>query len=67
MSTGDRQAVGWTFYLLGASAAFQGDHELADRYWDESIAIEVPPRTNAPNETLSTRAAFRQGRHSDGG
>ena len=25
----------------------------------------MPPRTNSPNETLSARAAFRQGRHAD--
>ncbi len=54
--------LNWTLYLLGASAAFQGDHELADRYWEELTAIELPPRTNSPNETLSARAAFRQGR-----
>ncbi|MGI9596977.1 MAG: AfsR/SARP family transcriptional regulator, partial [Acidimicrobiales bacterium] len=52
----------WTLFLLGASAAFQNEPELADRYWDESIAVAVPPRTNSPNETLSARAAFRQGR-----
>ena len=57
--------LGWTLYLLGASAAFQGNQDLADRYWDESTAIEVPPRTNSPNETLEARAAFRQGRRSD--
>ena len=54
--------LNWTLYLLGASAAFQGDLELADRYWEESIATEVPPRTNSPNEVLSARAAFRKGR-----
>ncbi|MDJ0769603.1 MAG: BTAD domain-containing putative transcriptional regulator [Ilumatobacter sp.] len=55
--------LNWTLYLLGASALFQGDHELADRYWEESTAIDLPPRTNSPNEMLSARAAFRQGRH----
>ena len=54
--------LNWTLYLLGASAAFQGDHELADQYWEASIATAVPPRTNSPLETLSARAAFRQGR-----
>ncbi|MFQ5558647.1 MAG: hypothetical protein ACE5GB_14225 [Acidimicrobiales bacterium] len=55
----------WTLYLLGASAAFQGDHELADHYWEESVRIEVPPRTNSPNETLSARAAFRRGHRTE--
>jgi hypothetical protein len=57
--------LSWTLFLLGASAAFQDDHELADRYWEESIAVDVPPRTNSPHETLSARAAFRQGRRTE--
>ncbi|MGI9612462.1 MAG: AfsR/SARP family transcriptional regulator [Acidimicrobiales bacterium] len=57
--------LNWTLYLLGASAAFRGDHELADRYWDESIVANVPPRTNSPTETLSARSAFRHGRRTD--
>lgn len=57
--------LSWTLFLLGASAAFQDDHERADRYWDESMNVEVPPRTNSPNEGLSARAAFRQGRRTE--
>ena len=57
--------LNWTLYLLGASAAFQGNHERADRYWDEAAAVDVPPRTNSPNETLSARAAFRHGRREE--
>jgi len=57
--------LSWTLYLLGVSAAFEGDQDLADRYWDESTVADVPPRTNSPSETLSARAAFRQGRHEE--
>ncbi len=53
----------WALYLMGASAAFGGDPELADRCWDESIAVHVPPGTNSPNEVLSARADFRRGDH----
>ncbi|MGI9613506.1 MAG: AfsR/SARP family transcriptional regulator [Acidimicrobiales bacterium] len=57
--------LNWTLYLLGAGAAFEGDMALADRYWDELPTIEVPPRTNSPNETLAARSAFRRGRHQE--
>ena len=57
--------LNWTLYLLGAGAAFEGNMALADRYWDELPTIEVPPRTNSPNETLAARSAFRRGRHQE--
>lgn len=54
--------LNWTLFLLGAAAAICGDHERAEQYWSEVAGIAVPPRTNSPNDTLSARAAFRQGR-----
>lgn len=54
--------LNWTLFLLGAGAAMRGDHDATEEYWSEVANIAVPPRTNSPNETLSARAAFRQGR-----
>ena len=55
--------LSWTLFLLGSSAMFEGDHERADRYWNESIRVDVPPRTNSPHDTLAAKAAFRRGQH----
>ncbi len=59
---GPPSILNWTLYLLGAAAAFQGNQALADKFWDESSSVTVPPRTNSPNEALAARTAFRQGR-----
>jgi predicted ATPase/DNA-binding SARP family transcriptional activator/tetratricopeptide (TPR) repeat protein len=56
--------LNWTLFLLGSSAAFQGDHERAERLYEESASVEVPVRTNSPNETFEARTAFRRGHHS---
>ena len=64
-SDGPPSFLNWTLHLLGLSCFFGGDPEGGDRYWDESVAVPVPPKTNSPNETLAARAAFRQGRHRD--
>jgi hypothetical protein len=53
--------VNWTLLLLGYSASFQGRQDLADSYFDEAIAVEVPPGTHSPNKPLEARAAFRRG------
>ena len=55
--------LNWTLLLLGYSAMFQGDPERADAYFDEGIAIELPPRTHTPSQPLRARAAFRRGDH----
>jgi hypothetical protein len=55
--------LNWTLFLLGSSAAFQGDHERAERLYEESASVEVPARTNSPNETFEARTAFRRGHH----
>lgn len=55
--------LNWTLFMLGSSAAFQGDQERADALYDEAAAVELPVRTNSPNEILEARAAFRRGLH----
>lgn len=55
--------VNWTLLLLGYSASFQGRQDHADAYFDEAIAVEVPPRTHTPNKPLEARAAFRRGNY----
>lgn len=56
--------LNWTLFLLGSFAAFQGDHERAEELYEESASVELPLRTNSPNETLAARTAFRRGHHS---
>ncbi len=53
----------WTLLLLGYSALFQEDRARADRYFDEGVGVEVPPRTHTPAEPLKAGAAFRRGEH----
>ena len=55
--------LNWTLYMQGSSAAFQGNHELAEELYEQSATVEVPARTNSPNDTLEARAAFRRGHH----
>ncbi len=55
--------VNWTLLLLGYSALFQEDRELADSYFSEGVDIVVPPRTHTPSEALKAGAAFRRGEH----
>lgn len=56
---------GWTQFLLGSAALFAEDHERTETHWARAAAIEVPPRTNSPSETLSARSAARAGRHAE--
>lgn len=53
--------VNWTLLLLGYSASFQGRQDLADAYFEDAIAVEVPPGTHTPNKALEARTAFRRG------
>ncbi len=55
--------LNWTLFLLASSAAFQGDHERAEEFYEEAASVQLPARTNAPNEILAARAAFRRGHH----
>jgi predicted ATPase/DNA-binding SARP family transcriptional activator len=55
--------LNWTLFMLASSAAFRGDHERAEELYEESASVEVPVRTNSPNETLAARTAFRRGHH----
>jgi predicted ATPase len=55
--------INWTLLLLGYSAVFQGRRDDADAYFDEGVAVEVPPRTHTPSRPLEARAAFRRGNH----
>ncbi len=58
--------LSWTLLLLGYSALFQEDRARADRYFDEGVGVEVPPRTHTPAEPLKAGAAFRRGDHARG-
>ena len=50
--------------MLGYSALFQGKPDLADRFFDEAISIDVPDRTVSVNKPIEARAAFRRGNRS---
>jgi hypothetical protein len=56
--------LNWTLFLLGSFAAFRGDHERAERLYEEAASVEVPARTNSPNELLEARTAFLRGHRS---
>ena len=50
--------------MLGYSALLQGKADLADRFFDEAISIDVPDRTVSVNKPIEARAAFRRGNRS---
>ncbi|MEZ5412146.1 MAG: BTAD domain-containing putative transcriptional regulator [Acidimicrobiales bacterium] len=53
--------LNWALMVMGYAALFQGHPDRADRYFDEAIAVDLPPRTFSPNQVLEARAAFRRG------
>lgn len=53
--------LNWASYLAGACAAMQGDDQRAQTLYLAAAAVDVPPRTNTPNETLAARQAFNEG------
>ena len=50
--------------MLGYSALLQGKPDLADRFFDEAVSVEVPDRTVSVNKPIEARAAFRRGNRS---
>ena len=50
--------------MLGYSALLQGKPDLADRFFDEAISVDVPDRTVSVNKPIEARAAFRRGNRS---
>ena len=50
--------------MLGYSALLQGEPDLADRFFDEAVSVEVPERTVSVNKPIEARAAFRRGNRS---
>jgi predicted ATPase/DNA-binding SARP family transcriptional activator len=56
--------LNWTLQTLGYSASFQGQHERADQYFDESADVDVPDLTLSANKLLEARTAFRHGQRS---
>ena len=50
--------------MLGYSALLQGEADLADRFFDEAVSVEVPDRTVSVNKPIEARAAFRLGNRS---
>ncbi|WP_167305830.1 ATP-binding protein [Nocardioides euryhalodurans] len=53
--------LNWTLMLHGYGAAFQGDHDRADRLFEDAARVEVPARTHTPTTAVSARVAFRRG------
>lgn len=53
--------LNWALMVLGYAALFQGHPDRADRYFNEAITVDLPPRTFSPNQALEARAAFRRG------
>lgn len=53
----------WVLQTLGYSAAFQGDQPKADRYFAESIDVEVPEGTLSANGLIRARVMFGRGHH----
>ncbi len=51
----------WTYFMLGYSAAFQGDHERAESFFERSSAIDVPKKTMSVNRPVEARTALRHG------
>jgi hypothetical protein len=47
--------------LLGYSASLQGRHDLAEHWFGEAAAVEVPDRTQSPTRPLQASAIFRLG------
>jgi hypothetical protein len=56
--------LNWTLVALGYSAQFQGKHDQAEQFFDESADIDVPDRTVLGNQPIEARAAFRRGNRS---
>ena len=56
--------LNWTLFMQASFATFQGDHARAEQFYEELATVEVPIRTNSPNEILEARSAFRRGQHS---
>ena len=50
--------------MLGYSALLQGKPDLADRFFDEAVSVDVPDRTVSVNKPIEARAAFRRGNRS---
>src|SRR6478609_7233425 len=50
--------------MLGYSALLQVQPDLADRFFDEAVSIDVPDRTVSVNKPIEARAAFRRGNRS---
>lgn len=53
--------LNWALMVLGFAALFQGRPDRADRYFNEAIAVDLPPRTFSPNQVLEARSAFLRG------
>jgi len=53
--------MNWALYLAGATAAMRGENKRAETLYLAATSIDIPPRTNSPNETLAARQAFNDG------
>lgn len=54
----------WSLVMLGYSASFQGQHDRADKFFDDAARIDIPDRTHSVNKTTEARAAMRRGNRS---
>lgn len=60
-SNGPPTCLNWTLIYLGMSAEIQGRDADAQLFFDESAAVDLPPKTQTWNKPLDARAAFRRG------
>ena len=58
---GPPTCLNWTLTHLGTSAAAQGKHDLAVRYYDAAAGVAVPPGTMTQRNPVEARAALRRG------
>jgi hypothetical protein len=58
---GPPTCLNWTLTYLGTSAAAQGKHDLAWRYYDAAAQVAVPAGTLTQRNPVEARAALRRG------
>ncbi|MEM9651273.1 MAG: NB-ARC domain-containing protein [Actinomycetota bacterium] len=58
---GPPTCLNWALIYLGLILEFQGRNEEARQLYDESAAVDLPPKTQTWNRALDARAAFRRG------
>lgn len=57
--------LNWTLVILGFSATFQGNHQVADQFFEEAVDVDIPDHTNSLNKPIEARAALRRGNQTE--